>query len=898
MKRSYLTFAVLAARSSVVAGLLITSHTATAEPQYELDQSFHPPVFTARASATRLLVLPDDRFFAFSYSGSGHGFHRINTERCGNLVRFLPDGTRDTTFKLDEELYTYIIRAVATAPGGKFVVACIPPLASLDRTNRVVRLNDDGSIDRSFDAGAGATPNSAGRCFIEALAADGDGRVLVGGQFGDFNGSGRANFLRLSADGSVDTSFAPVHLRLANYYFPGVGLLTDRSIVIQPDGRILIAGQFSHVNETPRLSVARLLGDGTLDSEFVPSGYNPASSSTSSTKRPVNAIALQPDGKVIIAGIFNPTSTFYAQTLVRLSSTGAADATFNAPFSWSPAPSLALVLLSGGDTLAVDNVRLRRFRPDGSVDSAFGSGVPATFGLRSVDSQTGERALFAGRFTNLGEASYSGVARINADGLLDESFRPGELQTEYLPDHIDQRSDGKLVVGGSFDRVDGLPSAQLAILNAGGTVTGPLDLEDVWSSAFHLLPDNKLLRWGYLMQTTAQFFVRRLNSDGSPDPSFTPAPGTMEFQSIDLQSGSYLLSSGSSTQAIVNGVIAARLKSDGSADPSFDLGVDEQRLLDRDDFQMLIEMWDGDNRVVAVLPGDKILYKYFDRDSKYKVVLLGPTGELDESFQTGTATPHAVRLAFPLIYDPVTGRTYQPAEGVHQPTGFGPVLTSIEPDGRLVLAGQFASYNGEAAGGIVRINPDGSLHSTFGSGASLSATAANAAREPYVNVVERDYAGRLLLAGDFDSFDGHPCPGLVRLNGDGSVDTSFRPPVARRQSGIPLTTYAVLKRQAAGQFLLAGGYAASEGSSAATSIFRLQIPTRATGVVRTPGNALQISFTGVPGETYKIEHAASMSSAFSDSGARLQAAPDGTFVYDDPSAFSSLQRFYRAVSQP
>lgn len=350
----------------------------------------------------------------------------------------------------------------------------------------------------------------------------------------------------------------------------------------------------------------------------------------------------------------------------------------------------------------------------------------------------------------------------------------------------------------------------------------------------------------------------------------------------------------------MNEVLLTRMQPDGAKDPSFDLGIEEHLLVEREEppYNTIYRMYAGDNRVLAVLPGDKILYKYFDTSGTYRIIRLEPNGAVDSTYQQGTAMPRATEDAFPLIYDPQTGRTYQPPEGVLQPTSLGPLVALPEPDGGMILAGQFTSYNGVATGSIVRVNADGSLNSTLGSGAALSADPVTTGREVFITELQRDYAGRILVAGDFDSFHGVAAPGIARLNADGSLDTSFVPPVTRRTTGVAYEDHSGIAREGAGRFLLTGNYSATAGSSTATSIFRLAIPTRATHLVKTSGNTLQVGFTGVPGETYKIEQAPSMSSAFTDSGARLQAAPDGTLVYEDAAAFSSLQRFYRAVTLP
>lgn len=127
-------------------------------------------------------MLPDDRFFAFSntFPPAPSAFQRLNGGRVGNLVRFLADGTMDPSFALDEELFGYTINAVAAAPDGKFVVAAIPQYRASDVTNRVLRLNANGSIDRTFDAGPGAPQSNPGSATIQAIAVDASGRPIVG----------------------------------------------------------------------------------------------------------------------------------------------------------------------------------------------------------------------------------------------------------------------------------------------------------------------------------------------------------------------------------------------------------------------------------------------------------------------------------------------------------------------------------------------------------------------------------------------------------------------------------------------------------------------------------------------------------------------------------------------
>ena len=131
------------------------------------------------------------------------------------------------------------------------------------RTN-LARLNDDGSLDPSFDPGTGV--------FSAHVALQPDGKVLVGG----------GRIARLNSDGSLDTSFNPGTA--------AVGGL----IALQPDGKIITLG-FTTVNDVNRIHIARLNTNGTLDTSFNPS--NAADDSTT-------CMALQPDGRLLIGGWF------------------------------------------------------------------------------------------------------------------------------------------------------------------------------------------------------------------------------------------------------------------------------------------------------------------------------------------------------------------------------------------------------------------------------------------------------------------------------------------------------------------------------------------------------------------------------------------------------------------
>ena len=143
--------------------------------------------------------------------------------------------------------------------------------------NQIARLNSDGSMDTTFNAGTGLNNLP---CSVVAQA---DGKVLIGGFFTAVNGTNRNGIARLNANGSLDSSFNP-----------GTG--TDGyvlSVALQPDGKVLIGGSFTTVNGTNRSNIARLNANGSLDSTF-----NPGAGAHGI----VRSIVLQADGNLLIGG--------------------------------------------------------------------------------------------------------------------------------------------------------------------------------------------------------------------------------------------------------------------------------------------------------------------------------------------------------------------------------------------------------------------------------------------------------------------------------------------------------------------------------------------------------------------------------------------------------------------
>jgi uncharacterized delta-60 repeat protein len=168
------------------------------------------------------------------------------------------------------------------------------------------------TVDESFNVGEG--PSEA----VHAVALQGDGKVLVGGQFTQVSGQPRVGVARFNVDGTLDASFRADTNG------------TVFSLKVQSDGRILVGGGYSEIAGRPRTGLARLNVDGSLDESF-----NPAQNGG------VFTMAEQPNGELLVAGFFWRPNGDPGPHIARLNPDGSLDPTFNP--GWGASSGSAVV---------------------------------------------------------------------------------------------------------------------------------------------------------------------------------------------------------------------------------------------------------------------------------------------------------------------------------------------------------------------------------------------------------------------------------------------------------------------------------------------------------------------------------------------------------------------------
>ena len=256
---------------------------------------------------------------------------------------------------------------------------------------------------------------------------------------------------------------------------------------------------------------------------------------------------------------------------------------------------------------------------------------------------------------------------------------------------------------------------------------------------------------------------------------------------------------GQSPQSVVDNTELQRLNSDGALDQSFQL---DPIILD-DTVQR--DVPGGSVNVVAVgseiltrFDDGKMLFSYLALDSTFRLVRLKANGSLDTSFQPGSIPATTIISSVTVDGDLTSGRS---AISV----GF----SDAQPvaGGKVVVLGDFDTYDGMTAHGIVRLNANGTVDSSFqaGGGAQWTQTTETATFHPSVDNIELENDGKFLITGTFEAFDGTAAPGIASLNADGSFFASLDQ-IASRQKFDQGNARALLARQPDGSFLLSGPF--------------------------------------------------------------------------------------------
>jgi uncharacterized delta-60 repeat protein len=576
----------------------------------------------------------------------------------------------------------------------------------------------DGDKDTSFLEGI--VPGTNGG--IATTSIQSDGKIVIAGGFTSYNNTSINRIARLNTDGTLDATFNP-----------GISTGDDGYIhasAIQSNGKIVIGGSFWSYDNASRGCITRLNANGTLDTTF---------NSEVGADTYVRAIAIQSDGKILIGGDFTTYNGTSRNYIARLNADGTLDTTFNPGMGAdSSVRNIAIQsdgkIVIGGEFTTYNGTSrnyIARLNADGTLDTTFNPGVGANNSVYTTVIQSDGKILIGGWFDTYNNTSRNHIARLNTDGTLDTAFDTeiGASDPIYT---IAIQSDGKIIIGGVFITYDGEFKNRITRLNIDGTLDAGFNAGGMGINNFAytaaIQSDGKIIIGGEFTtyNDTNRSYIARLNTDGTLDNAFNPGAGANSYIYITaLQSDGKIIIGGNFTT--YNGTsrnYIARLNADGTLDTTFNPGMGA----------------DSSVRNIAIQSDGKIViggeFTTYNGTSRNYIARLNADGTLDTTFNPGTGANGTVNSA------------------------------AIQSDGRIIIGGSFTTYNGTARSRIARLNTDGTLDTTFNPGSGAN---------NYVFTTTIQSSGKIIIGGNFTTYNGTARSRIARLNTDGTLDTNFNP---------------------------------------------------------------------------------------------------------------------------
>lgn len=656
---------------------------------FDIGKRLVGPVYSVALQTTGKIIV----------AGSFTSYNGTTIDR--SLLRFNPDGSLDNTFKSTEGKYGNIkqvqvdtdnkIYTVAGSTISRLNANGVPESFSRSYNNSTIAFKVDGNGNIIIGAygpereqqvfkinpvnypASGYNPGYNNfDCDINSVDIQSDGKILVGGSFSSY-GSKYTSYtsvnrlLRLNPNGSHDTSFACPEL--VGEYLGSCYNPKVTAVLEQPDGKILVGGIFPPYNGAPSRNLIRLNSDGTIDNTFV---------TGTGTNAGINAISLRSNGNILISASnvspqnsFQPLvyNTFKVNTFFELDSKGK--------------------LLHGATSSRIDVKKIIK-GSNGNFNIIGESRSPYHRGLKAI-SNNGSLLVNTNLFGGFDNKPEGWSGQLKASSCKDGVIQP----------------DGKIILVGDFDKYNDILADGLVRLNSDYTIDTSFNIGQSFGSksgdpsirSVALQQDGKILVGGYFdtyRGTPVTGKIVRLNTNGELDTTFSYSNnnGDAPFQ-IEVQTDGKVL---------VNVFGLLRLNSDGTLDTSFNP-----------------DPYPGYFSKFALLADGKILIPH-----NTKIQRINSDGSIDTSFNSAD-------------FDLTGSNSF-----------------AIQADGKILCVGRISPYNISGGKGLFRLNSDGTLDPAFNVGTGFNADVVSVFVDP---------DGKILVGGAFTNYNGAWCNGTIRLLG-------------------------------------------------------------------------------------------------------------------------------------
>jgi uncharacterized delta-60 repeat protein len=622
-----------------------------------------------------------------------------------------------------------------------------------------------GTIDNSFNINDnGSSPFGILNGEVTSSLVLSDNSVMIAGGFSLVHGIPAQGVTRLDMNGNIVPGFD------MGSGFSG----TVRQFLQQTDGKIIAVGSFTSYKDTAANNIIRLHNDGTIDQSFTTS---------QAIDGTIYGAELLPDHKLMVFGDFTPG-------VLRLHEDGSTDQTysFSSPF---PLPVTAMHVLDNGKAVIGNSVQgagqLIRLDASGAVDPDFAltgtsfAGYSTAF-KKIIPLENG-RMLICGQLRAVHQSvNYSGAIIVDSLGSIDTQFNLTVPNTEYIFYDAHLTGGNYMLLAGNkyvsntaagsvFLKVNGAGSASPAFTDE---ISGGINSFNAIRTLSEFTDGSWFVGGNFNNYGEApKNYCARITGTGKVVPSFnfTPAANGVISATALLSNGRIAIGGSFTSYNGYRRFHLAVLHADGSLDTTFDTGLlmvrNILKIVETADHKLLVSCQDnysyrllqldpdGSNDADFTVSANSSIYDFslttngnilvagdfthINLTPMNRIARLLPSGEIDNSFNIGSGANDVVKKI------------------------------GTQPDGKVLIAGNFQSFNGINRFTLVRLEADGSVDMAFNSG-----TGFNGGVETFY--IRPD--GRIILAGIFQSYNWIPVPGILRMHSDGSIDNTFNCTVA------------------------------------------------------------------------------------------------------------------------
>ena len=668
-----------------------------------VDPSFNPQIQTnsyASKWVSAVHSLPDGKILVLG------NFNIYNGVSVGKFVRLNPNGSLDTSFnnRIVTGVQSQTPAKILIQPDGKIILSSLGLSAGGQSQRSLLRLNADGTLDATFNY---SQPDT-----IHHIVMDSLNRLWILGH--PANQPNARRLFRLSPNGSVDNSF--------NAQIPMTISVQGREIALQGN-KIVVSYTLDYSN----ITINRLNEDGSRDSSFTPAtegGY---------------LVGVQPNNKILYSrnGV-----------LSRLNENGGIDNTYQTTAAFDFDFDIEPKFTSDGKLIiSTEGIysTFKRYLPNGGIDPAFNQYTAGNVTCYTLQPDNG--IVVGDGSADASPTNANDFIRITPAGNLDTTFNSGG--TGFLTlrpgiiEAIETQTDGKILLGGRFDLINGVSRIGFARLNSDSTVDTTFRINMTSGSGnyfsfmgdvyqIRVLADGKILLSGwfeYVLNGANKVNLVRLNPDGSIDPSFdmnyrindySQVNGAGQNRFVPYGDGRIIVGTSRLVSQELIGPI--RFLANGTRDTSFNSMLNASAAT--------VYIHD-----ISVQPDGKILVsgQAFSDPVKSFIVRFNADGSLDSTFlHTGESSYTKSRLA-------------------------------LLPNGKILYA-KYSANGGSA--GLQRLNLDGSIDTSFNQ-ISLADTAAK------INALLVLPNGKIFIGGTFNlSINGRTTKNLVQLSENGNIEST------------------------------------------------------------------------------------------------------------------------------